>query len=507
MLNSVKRILSVALVIVMVFTLCGCLAKKNDNTATTEGSSSGDSEAVDGGLTGTITVGYTADFADLYDLLIAGFREKYPGVTVVPQEIPGKMLGQINQMIALAGSDKMPDVCVGSEYFGTILQEGWAYPLNNLIEEDADKEYIMDQALINFSYGGQIYALPYQIQFHSIAVNMDLLEELNMDAPDYDWTISEFVELAKKATTTTTSGINYIYNAAHPTWGLDTKLMSAMVPEGYHQYGYSFDTHAIDLTAGDAWVKANELIQELKSVYALVSDDLKYTGGEVSEYERRFGEGADALLSGRVLFGNHSSWETRVLENASYDYDFYPVPTQDGLPEKIQTHFDFAYMTTKVTEENRDAAYAFLKFITYSEEGNMIKLAERKAAYEDDPKTWDSFIPASCYPAVMEEFQNNFPVSDGIKYMYKTIIERPETIHIADCDKLIPNYWSDIVQFRDAATEQVQAGQAPTSLVVDFQSKAAAAMEATWTYFSSCMDKNIEEFYNTHPWETNPVSK
>ena len=499
-LNCFKKVLALALALAMALSLCACLQRTGGSSSTTP---SGGGAAQDGSVSATITVGYTADFAELYDLLIAGFNELYPNITVIRQEIPGTMLGQIDEMMSLAASNKMPDVCVGSEHFGTILQEGWAYPLDNLIAEDPDKEYIMDQALTNFSYGGHVYALPYQIQFHSIAVNLDLIEELNMDAPEYDWTISEFVDMAKKATTTETSGINYIYNAAHPTWGLDNKLMSAMVPEGYHQYGYSFETHTIDLTAGDAWVKANELIQELKSVYALVSDDLKYTGGEVSEYERRFGEGADALLSGRVLFGNHSSWETRVLENASYAYDFYPVPTMDGLPEKIQTHFDFAYMTTKVTEENRDAAYAFLKYITYSKEGNMIKLQERKAAYEEDPKTWDSFVPASCYPEIMEYFENEFPVTDGIKYMYKTIIERPETIHIADCDKLIPNYWNDIVQFREAATASVQAGQDPSSLVNDFQSKAGSAMEVTWNYFSSCMDENIEEFYATHPWEEN----
>ena len=502
-MKKFKKMLSLVLAIAMAMSLCACLQKAEEPGKTAQSGNVEGLETVDGELTGTITVGYTADFAELYDLLIAGFKTMYPNVTVIPQEIPGTMLGQINQMMALAGSGKMPDVCVGSEYFGTILQEGWAYPLDNLIAEDPDKEYIMDQALVNFTYEGHVYALPYQIQFNAIAVNLDLLEQLNMDVPEYDWTISEFVEMAKNATTTTTSGINYIYNAAHPTWGLDNKLVSAMVPEGYHQYGYSFENHAIDLNAGEAWVKANQLIQELKSVYALVSDDLKYTGGDVSEYERRFGEGADALLSGRVLFGNHSSWETRVLENANYKYDFYPVPTDDGLPEKIQAHFDFAYMTTKVTEENRDAAYAFLKFITYGKEGNMIKLQERKAAYEADSKTWDSFIPACSYPEVMEEFENNFPVTNGIKYMYRTIIERPETIHVADCDKLIPNYWNDIVQFRDAATEQVKAGQDPSSLVNDFQSKAEAAMQGTWSYFSRCMQKNIEEFYKTHPWETN----
>ena len=100
----------------------------------------------------------------------------------------------------------------------------------------------------------------------------------------------------------------------------------------------------------------------------------------------------------------------------------------------------------------------------------------------------------------MEAF-NDAPLPDGIKYMYNTIIERPETIHVADCDKLIPNFWSDIEQFRQSATDSVKNGIDPAALVNDFQSKTNAAMEATWNYFVSCMDKNVTKFYQDHPWE------
>lgn len=91
-------------------------------------------------------------------------------------------------------------------------------------------------------------ALPWRMQFDAVVVNFDLINELNMDEPEYDWTISTFVDMAKKATTTKYSGINYIYNANQPTWGFDNKLMGAMYPDGYQQYGYGFDTHSVDLT-------------------------------------------------------------------------------------------------------------------------------------------------------------------------------------------------------------------------------------------------------------------
>lgn len=162
-MKNLKKMLCLLMALVLTVSLCACLQRTDAPGGNVGSENSGEQNVQDGGLTGTITVGYTADFAELYDLLIAGFRKMYPGVTVIPQEIPGTMLGQIDQMMALAGSGKMPDVCVGSEHFGTILQEGWAYPLDNLIAEDPDKEYIMDQALINFTYSGHVYALPYQM--------------------------------------------------------------------------------------------------------------------------------------------------------------------------------------------------------------------------------------------------------------------------------------------------------------------------------------------------------
>lgn len=482
--NVLKKLLTFILTAVMMLSLCAC---------------GGGGEQADGEGKVTITVGYTADYEATYKKLIAAFNEKYPDIKVVSEIIPGSMKGQITQMTTLAAADRLPDVCVGSEQFGYILQQGWAYPLDNLIEADPDKNAIMEQALKNFSYDGHVYGLPYQIQFNTIVVNMELLGTLNLDVPEYDWKISEFVDMAKAATTTEYSGINYVYNSANPTWGLDNKLMGALIPAGHEQYGYSFDTHNIDLTINNAWVESNNLLLELRNTPGLVADEMKYTAGGTSDYNKKFGEGADALLSGKVLFGNHSSWEYNIPDGGNFEFDMYPVPTADALDERIQTHFDFAYMTSKVTEENRDAAYTFLKFITYGE-GCMIRLEESLRILEEKPTTFKIYIPASAGDAVVEAF-NDAPLPDGIKYMYNTIIERPETIQVADCDKLIPNFWSDIEQFRQSATDNVKNGVDPAALVNDFQSKASSAMEATWNYFVTCMERNVTKFYQDHPWE------
>jgi ABC-type glycerol-3-phosphate transport system substrate-binding protein len=495
--NLFQKLLAAMMVLVMTLSLCACGGGETPAGTDNGGANAGTTQNHEGKV--TISVGYTADYESVYKLLIEAFTKEHPEVNVVSEVIPGSMKGQITKMISLAAADRLPDICVGSEQFGFILQEGWAYPLDNLIENDPDKDAIMMQALENFSYNGHVYGLPYQIQFNSIVVNTDLLDTLNMDEPEYDWTVSEFVKMAKAATTTETSGINYVYNDANPTWGLDNKLMSAMLPEGYEQYGYSFETHTLDLTAGNAWVESNKLLLELRNTYGLVSDELKATAGGTTDYNKKFGEGADALLSGKVLFGNHSTWDYVIPMTGNFGFDMFPVPTGDGLEERIQTHFDFAYMTNKVTEENRDAAYEFLKFITYGD-GCLIRMQANMDQFENNPNAFKIYIPASADADVLAAFEET-PLADGIKYMLKTIVERPETIQVADCDKLIPNFWSDIEQFRETATQSVKDGTDPAALVTDFQNKANGAMTATWEYFESCMEKNVKDFYDTHPWE------
>ena len=499
-----RKIMAMLLVLLMAIGMCACGDGEDPTTPSTdiggnETEGSGGDVSADESLTGTVTLGYTSDWDEYYKALIAAFNKKYPNVEVKTQIVHTSMYNQYEQMAALAAADKLPDICIGSEHFGDMMMNGWLYPLNNLIEEDPDSDSIITQALENFSYNDMVYGLPMQMQFNTVGVNLDLCEYLNMDAPEYDWTIDEFVYMAKKATTQETSGINYVYNSANPTWGLDNKLMSSMIPDGYHQYGYSFDAHTVDLTINDSWVASSKLLQELSGVYGLISDDLKYTGTGISDYEKKFGEGADALLSGKVLFGNHSTWEYSLYLKTNFDFDFYPMPTDSDIDQRIQTHFDFAYMTTKVTEANRDAAYELLKFITYGE-GCLIRIEQNMKALADDPTTFKIYIPASADPKVAAAFDAT-PLKDGIKYMYHQVIENPDCIMVSDCDKMIVNYWNDIVQFRETATEQVKDGTDPAALITDFQSKVSFAMSESWKYFSNKMEKNINKFYETHPWE------
>ncbi len=47
---------------------------------------------------------------------------------------------------------------------------------------------------------GKLYALPFDVMPYGIFVNYDVLDNANVDYPDLDWTLDQFVEMCKAVT-------------------------------------------------------------------------------------------------------------------------------------------------------------------------------------------------------------------------------------------------------------------------------------------------------------------
>lgn len=452
---------------------------------------------------GTVKLLYPSEAKQEMTAIIAGFRKKYPKITVVPEMYSGEYGDLTTQLNVLAAAKKLPDIVEGTQDFGYLMKQGWIYPLDKLYAADPDKNDAYQPGISRYTYFGHLYALPYRLQFSTIVVNLDLLDTLNMDPPSYNWTIDQFVSMAKKATTTQYSGINVTTSSISPTHNLTTKLMTGMMAAPYQLLGYRLDTHVFNLTNG-AWVNAQKTVQDLKSVPGLVSDDLKNqtlrNEGKMDDYQKKFGKDADAFVSGKVLFGDHDPWDYDWLRKLNYKWDYYPVPTQKGIPQRIETHVDFASMLTTVTEQNRTAAYQLLKFLSYDKDGCLIRM---KIPLEE-PNSLQKvtlMIPASRNSEVSSYFNSAKGIPNGLKYMYNTVMKDPKNSAVMDCDKLVPDFWTDVQQYSDAVDKKIQAGADPASLAVDFQNKVNSAVTDTWNSFSKKMQQNIATFYQTHPWE------
>ena len=433
------------------------------------------------------------------------FKQSHPDIEleIISGSEPAENMG--SELSTLAAGNKLPDVAFGVENFAYVLSQGLVYPLDNLYAADPDKEDALQAGINNYTYNGHLYALPFRVQFNGIMVNMDFLETKNLDVPDYDWTIDEFIDLAKKATDNQYSGINVV-NSSDDTHDLQTKLMGAMLEDPYQLYGYNMDTHEFDFTSG-AWTKAQEYIAELRSVPGLISDELKEWSkrnqGIADAYDNKFGGSADAMVAGKVLFGNHNSWETYwMVKKCNFEWDMYPVPHAADVSERIQTHIDYAFMTPAVTEENAQAAYEVIKFLSYSKEGCLARLAIADEGVAANDYT-AFYTPGSSNPDVLQAYFDNELIPEGMKYMLETVSDDPDTIFIADANKLIPNFWDDVEDYLTQTEEQIANGGDAHALAQDLQNKVNAAAKDTWERFEEKLEKNMEKFYESHPYEKN----
>lgn len=485
MKGRIKKLVAMLLIAVMalgVFTACG----------------NGDGEGAS--ASGSVSILVPSDFEGQMRVALEEFNKVHPEIEVEIIISSGDGGATPTELSKLAAGDNLPDVAMGVENFAYILSQGLAYPLDNLYAADPDKENALQAGINNYTYNGHLYALPYRIQFNGLLVNMDLFDTKNLDTPDYDWTIEEFMSLAKAATDSQYSGINILVSN-DDTHALQTKLMGGMMEAPYQMYGYNMDTHEFDFTSG-AWTKAQDYIKELRAVPGLVSDELKEpdkrNNGIADAYDNKFGGSADALASGKVLFGNHNTWETYwMAKKFNFEWDIYPVPHAEGVEERIQTHIDYVFMTSAVTEENAAAAYELVKFLSYSEEGCLARMKYVAENSETEPM----YTPASSDPEVLKAYEDSELIPDGMKYMLNTISENPEKIFIADANKLIPNFWSDVDEYLSQTEEQIKNGSDAHALAQDLQNKVNAAATDTWATFENKLEQHLEEFYESHPYE------
>lgn len=485
MKGRMKTIVSMLLVVVMilgVLTACGDNGSKEKNESA------------------SVSILIPSDFEGQMRAALDEFTKLHPEIELDIRISSGDGGATPTELSKLAAGDNMPDVAMGVENFAYILSQGLAYPLDNLYAADEDKENALQAGINNYTYDGHLYALPYRIQFNGLLVNMDLFDTKNLDTPDYDWTIEEFMSLAKAATDSQYSGINILVSN-DDTHALQTKLMGGMMDAPYQMYGYNMEKHEFDFTSG-AWTKAQDYIKELRAVPGLVSDELKESdkrnNGIADAYDNKFGGSADALASGKVLFGNHNTWETYwMAKKFNFKWDIYPVPHAENVSERIQTHVDYVFMTSAVKEENAKAAYEVVKFLSYSEEGCLARMKY----VEENQETEPMYTPASSDPEVLKAYGDSQTIPKGMKYMLNTISENPEKIFIADANKLIPNFWSDVDEYLSQTEEQIKNGSDAHALAQDLQNKVNAAATDTWKTFETKLKTHLEEFYKSHPYE------
>lgn len=435
-------------------------------------------------INGTVTFAVRDNVLEQTKLQLQTFRKIYPNIQVQIQEFSGSD-DLFTYLTTQSTAQSMPDVVLGWDNLSSFALQNWLYPLNEFLENDDEIQYVSQELLDGFTYEGKIYAVPAWLQFSCVAVNLDLCDELNLDVPDYDWTIDEFVELAKAATTNSTSGINHLES-------LDQYLMMEY-PQIKGQWGFDSETRTFDLSSG-AFEKVESICDELRKIPQLVADEMRDStvtaNGGMDDYAKKFGANADGLSAGKILIANQSTWDDEWLNPsmAGINWDYYPIPAAEEGEGRVIVHADYGMMLS--TAKDPEAAFALLKFITYGKDGLLTRMELQNSnaggLYENNRFT----IPSSSHPDVAAAFAASENVPNGVKYMY----EHMDTAVKGDYSKVLPDYWKIVNDNIAQAKVRIQNGEDAASVAKETETKVNEDFAASYEVFCQQMQEVQADF-------------
>lgn len=458
--------------------LAGCGGKSDvsgpdSSKATTSGFSSTTDHS---GVTGTVKVAVPEWNITDMQVQIGDFLDAYPNVDVEYETFSSE--GAQAYLTAQAQTKSLPDILVGD--WGSLpfsVSQGWVKPLNEFLDKDEEAKYIPASLLKDYTYMDKIYALPMDLQFQCIAINLDLLDELNLEKPDYDWTIEEYTELLKAATSTKTSGTERL-------WGFDSFMTAALDKNvGYNTY----DAEARKFNFSSSWAPALKLFSDLRAVPGLEAWTLRNSNvnGDKSDYTKKFGDGdvTDmnmAFKSGKVLtesfmLTSDSSW----MRYMNFEWEMYPLPQDKTIGCRQNMHANHAFMLEGA--QSPDAAYELLKWLTFGAEGNVKKMEMYARKDGEDVTTgylW--YIPSTQHPDVIKAMEQNEHIQGGIRYMY----DHMATAVRADLYKIVPGYEQVNADYIEPIINEAREGRREAAAVAaEMDEKANKQLANAWLEF------------------------
>lgn len=464
-------------------TLAGCGGNGDSDNKKPNASGSGDEFVVEGAgedeyakydVSGKVTVAVDTARPTDYEALFDAFSDVYPNIEIEYDYFAHTTEDSAQEYLtAKASTGSLPDIVFDEAGPMTLyISQGWVYPITEYVKDDPTFDSIPSNLISDYTFGGELYALPLQATFGGVYINPDVLEALNVDMPEFDWTPDDMLDLMKATTNSKYSAVSGIEQLDY--W------MAAVYGKTCTLQGYDFTTRQFS-TQG-SYVKALEYAANIMKLPGVVANSLKNsTSGGKSDYEIKFGTG-DAWKEGKIAMAvNTGTWS---YTSASYeDSEFLPYPQDASTPGRINLHVDHCFMTTAVKEENKEAAFQVLRYLTYSTEGNLARLSmyteENEGVYS---LTNDKYYPIVTTQKVIDMFKSLPSVKDVDVYL----VENIKNGYRADPWKIVPDWYKIQAAYLKDGSQKVINGTADAaSTCKSMETKANAAMSDAWASFES----------------------
>jgi multiple sugar transport system substrate-binding protein len=349
-----------------------------------------------------MTITYASDFYDDDDSLNTLFRnavkwaEQYPNITLVRDDrfkkaVTGDSDELAMEMLVAASQDQsMPDI-----FYAPLSAEAYdqdlVLDLAPYVRTDSEARAIQENALqfmVSFDRK-TVWGIPYMSVAQFPAVNVGMLESLNIPVPDYDWTYEEYEALRDQVGAFTDNG-----SCAFP--GLIDFSRHGLnyfdnVPNGWN--GFDVEKQRFDFSAGQgygAWL--TEEANEGNKGWHFFDLSLSEQEAVCGSYGFPWGDGFQAIDN--IWMFSLSTDARNMIETRELNIDIYPMPTAPvGGNTSISAYFDALSLGYHLRSDRvkAEAVYDLAKWLSYGEDGTEARWAmidEDISTYGENVEAW-----------------------------------------------------------------------------------------------------------------------
>ena len=357
--------------------------------------------------------------AELNQLLINAFEAKYPNIQVdLRQDITGSGAEFTGNLINAQAAGVLPDV-FAIDNVPTGYYNGMLLDITEYWNNDPETQLVYQNIAETGVFNGQRYAVPSFQFIKGIFVNMTLFDSYNIPLPDYDWTYTDFIDIAREIRQV--GKTDYVY-AIDPWYGsLDFETTFPM--QDFAEVGYNtWDGTEFNFTS-QAWIDAYNLKLQLMSenvVAAFTEQEMDIIGDVWPWYEGYIGMKID---------GSWNLWMVeQMLAEKSIEIGFWPYPG-GAAGQFPPTILDYQVVSSQT--EHPEEAYMLAKWMTFGREGWAVRLQ----AMRDRGDLMIDRFPVSDIPEIWADIEDFTFLIQGLQENVDLLpYGKPDT------DKWLPGY-------------------------------------------------------------------
>ncbi|MEH6943906.1 ABC transporter substrate-binding protein [Bacillus sp. JJ722] len=333
------------------------------------------------------------DKINIDKLMIEEFEKKNKNIDIVIDESidPNDWEGSL---AAAASAGKLPDVFMISN-IPVALKNDWLLDITELTEKDEEWNKIAPAVRETVVTNDKGYAVPFAQYMFGYIINKDLFNQENLDIPTYGWSVDQFF-----------SSMKALSNPEKNMIG--TGRVDPIVD--WYPYAMSDDLGFSSFDGEKFNFNSKEFIEGVNLSFNAAKND--YAFDHLSDEKKAQFDGEaqlDVFKAGQIGMYYDLTWGlSRINDSVSFDWDFVGIPGGKNILAND-------YLGIAATTKEKEAAYEFAKWMSFSKEGFMKRM--ELAVENDAPLT---SLPISTDQEVVDQY---FEILDvpGLRAAYDNI--------------------------------------------------------------------------------------